>query len=135
MAPVVRRHLFGGVRSVFEHVVLAVRLAGGDRVDFAADRNHRVAETVELVLRFALRRLDHHCARDWPGNGRRMKAVIHQTLGHVFDLDSGALTGPQIEDAFVRDEAVFAFEQDGEMSVQPLRDVVGVQDCNLGRLR
>ena len=43
-----------------------------------------------------------------------MEAVIHQTLGHVFDLDSGALTGPQIEDAFVRDEAVFAFEQDGK---------------------
>ena len=64
-----------------------------------------------------------------------MEAVIHQTFGYVFDLDSGALTGSQIEDAFVRDEAVFAFEQDGEISVQPLRDVVGVEDCNFGRLR
>ena len=64
-----------------------------------------------------------------------MEAVIHQTLGDVFDLDSGALAAAQIEDAFVRDEAVFAFVEDGEMSVQPLRDVVGVQDRDLGRLR
>jgi len=120
---------------VFEQVVFRVRLARSNGVDLAADRDHRVAETVELMFRFALGRLDHHRARDRPGNGRRVKAVIHQTLGHVFHFDAGALAGAQVEDAFVRDEIVFAFEEDREMQVEPFRDVVGVQDSDLGRFR
>ena len=130
MVPVVRRHLLGGMRSVFEQVVLTVGLAGANRVDFAADRDHRLAKTVQLIFRFALRRLDHYRAGHRERDGRRVEAVIHQTLGHVFDFDASAFAGPQIEDAFVSDQAVLTFEQDRKMSVQPLRDVIGVQDRN-----
>ena len=70
---------------------------------------------------------------DRPGNRRRVKAVIHQALGHVFHFDAGAFPLAQIQDAFVRDEAAFAFEENREICVQPLRDVVRVQDRNLGR--
>ena len=85
-----------------------IGLAGADRFDLGPDGNHRVAETIELVLRFALRRLDHDRAGNRPGNGRRVKAVIHQTLGDVFHFDARALARPQVENALVRHEAVLA---------------------------
>ena len=63
-----------------------------------------------------------------------MKAVIHQPLGHVFDSTPALLQRAQIEDALVRDEAVPAFEEHREISVQPLGDVIGVEDGELRRL-
>src|SRR6185503_18368970 len=46
------------VRSVLEQIVLAVGLARLDLSDFAANRDQRVDEAVELDFRLALRRLD-----------------------------------------------------------------------------
>ena len=57
-----------------------------------------------------------------------MKAVIHQTLGHVFDFDAGAFALAQVEDALVRDQAAFAFVEHREMRVEAFGDVVGVQN-------
>src|SRR5207247_542368 len=50
MVPVVSRHLFCGMRRVFQKIVFAVGLARADRVDFGADRDHRLAKTVQFVF-------------------------------------------------------------------------------------
>src|SRR6185369_10723256 len=76
------------VRSVLERIVLPVHAALLDRADLLADRDHRVAEAVELRLRFALRRLDHERARDGERHRRSVEAVIDEALGNVLDADS-----------------------------------------------
>ena len=53
-----------------------------------------------------------------------MKAVIHQTFGHVFHFDAGALPLTKIDNAFMRNESTLAFEQDREMWIETSRDVV-----------
>ena len=57
-----------------------------------------------------------------------MKAVIHQALGDV--LGGGGLERAQVEDAFVRDEAVAAVER-REMLFEPLGSVIRVEDGEL----
>ena len=81
---------------------------------------------IELVFRFALGRLDHHCPGDWPGNRRRVKAVIHQTLRHIFDFDACVFPLAKIDDAFMGNETVFTFEQNRKIPVKPLRNVIRV---------
>src|SRR5213592_3088886 len=56
------------VRRVFEQIILSILFPVGDRFHLCVDGNHRVAETIELVLWFALCRLDHHCSSDRPGD-------------------------------------------------------------------
>jgi hypothetical protein len=87
MAPRVGGHFLRGVRRVLQHVVHRVRLAVHHRLNLAADRNQRIAEPVELVLRLALGRLDHHRARHRKRHGRRMEAVVHQPLRDVLFVD------------------------------------------------
>ena len=52
----------GGVRRHLQEVHRAIRAPLFDLADLVADRDHRVAEPVELFLRFALGRLDHERA-------------------------------------------------------------------------
>ncbi|GER32107.1 Holliday junction resolvase RecU [Striga asiatica] len=33
---------------------------------------------------------NHECSGDWPRHGRTMKSVIHETLSHIFRLDSSS---------------------------------------------
>ena len=78
--------------------------------DLGADRDHRVAEAVELVERLALGRLDHQRAGDREAQRRRVEAVVDQALGDVFGADAARAAGrvlqrPQVEDALVRDAA------------------------------
>jgi hypothetical protein len=127
--PVVGGNRVRGVRRVFQRVVLLVHLAGFDRPAFAVNGNHRVAEPVEFGLRFALRWLDHHRARDRPAQRRRVKAVIHQPLGDVFRRD--ALEFAQIENALVRDEMAVTLVERREIFLQTLRDVIRVEDRDL----
>ena len=61
-----------------------------------------------------------------------MESVIHQSLGHVFHFDAGAFPVAQIENAFVRDETAFAFEQNREITIESFRDVIGIQDRDFG---
>ena len=60
-----------------------------------------------------------------------MKSVIHQTFCHVFDFDARGFPLAKIDDAFVGDEAAFAFEQNREMRVEPFGNVIRVQNCDL----
>jgi hypothetical protein len=99
---------------------------------FGVDGNHRVAETVQFVFRFAFGRLDHERAGDGPRERRRVKAVIHQPLRHV--LGGGdAVERAQIQNALVRDEAVAAVER-REIIFQPLGNVIRVEDGVFRRL-
>src|SRR5438132_500514 len=75
--------------------------------DLLADRDQRVAETIQLFLRLALGGLDHQGAGDWERDRRWMEAVIDDALRDVLHLDAGGgLEGPAIDDALVRDQAV-----------------------------
>src|SRR5487761_1987155 len=77
MRPFVRRHRRRGVRGVLQDVVLFIRLAVDDGLNFGANRDHGIAEAVELFLRFALCRLDHD--RTWDGEAYRgrVETIVH----------------------------------------------------------
>ena len=87
--PIVGDQQVMGVRGVFEHIVVAVGVAVLDRRDFGPDRDHRLAETVELALGLAFRRFDHQRIGDRERHGRRVETVIDQPLGHVVDGYAG----------------------------------------------
>ena len=58
-----------------------------------------------------------------------MEAVVDEALGDVLGRDPGRLLEPaRVEDAFVRDEAVPALEEQRKMRREPRGDVVGVED-------
>jgi hypothetical protein len=123
-----------GVRGVFERVVGFVGFAGDDGLHLAVDGDHRIAETVELDLRFALGRFDHERAGDGERQGRGVVAVIHETLGGVFGFDAVFLPAAQIDDALVGDQAGCAAIKNREIVLQAGGDVVGVEDGDFGGL-
>ncbi len=123
------------MRRVLQQVVLLVRLALLDLADLLANREHRVAETVELGLGLALGRLDHQGASHGEGDRGRMEAVVDQPLRDVLHLHAGRrLEAARLYDALVRDQAVLAGVYQAELARQPLGDVIGVQDRDLGRV-
>ena len=76
-----------------------------------ADRDHRVAEAIELVLRLALGRLDHQRARR-PGTtpsarGSRSPSAASRRPARR-SMPARLLERPQVEDHLVRDAAVRA---------------------------
>ena len=77
------------VRRAAQRVVGRRPLAAADPVDLAADRDHRVAEPVELAEVLALGRLDHQRAGHRERHRRRVEAVVDQPLGDVVDGDAG----------------------------------------------
>ena len=67
---------------------------------------------------------------------RRVEAVVDQPLGDVVDRDAARLLErPQVEDAFVRDEAARARVEHRVVRREALRDVVRGEDRGLGRGR
>ena len=86
------------------------------------------------ALRFAFGRLDHQRAGDREAHRRRMESVVDQPLGDVVDGDlAGLLQRPQVDDAFVRDQAARSRIQHRVMRREPPGDVVRRQDRRLGR--
>src|ERR1700730_13808603 len=131
--PVVGQKILSGMWGQFQDIVFPVRLAGFDSSYFTINRNHGLTESIQLWLGFAFCRLDHHGSWDGPGHGRRVKAVIHEALGNIFDLNSGRFFElPQIDNALVGDEPVFAFVQNRIKWRQPTSDVIGVGDRDFG---
>jgi hypothetical protein len=132
--PIVARHGGRRVRRVLQRIVGAVGNAVGDVADLVADRDHRRDEAIELADRFAFGRLDHQRAGHRKAHRRRVEAVVHQPLGDVVDGDVGlVLQRPQIEDAFVRDEAAEAGVEHGIVTGETPRDVVGCEDRRFSR--
>src|SRR5450759_1809075 len=135
MRPRARRHAPDRVRRVLEDVVLLVRFAGLDLPDLLANRDHRLAESVELLFRLAFRRLDHQRSGHRKRDRRRVEAVVHQPFRDVLDLDAARLLHhPRVDDALVRDGSVRALVQQRKVRLETLRDVVRVEDRDLGRV-
>lgn len=64
------------------------------------------------------------------GNRRRVEAVVHQAFGDVGFGDAAfGFERTQIDDAFVRDAAVFACIQNRIVFAQAFSDIVGVEQC------
>ena len=125
--------LLGGMRRVLERVVAAIPDAAADLLELGVNRDHRLAEAVELRLRLALGRLDHQRIGHRERQRRGVEAVVHQTLGDVLGGDADlALQRAQVEDALVRHAPVGAGVQHAEVRREARRDVVGVQDRELG---
>jgi hypothetical protein len=100
----------------------------------ARDRQHRVAEVVQPLLRLGLGRLDHqrlgHDQREV--DRRRVDPVVHQALG---DVESGDAV-LALQRARREDELVHAQTVEGQVVgvPQPREEVVGVQDGGLAHL-
>ena len=142
--PVGGEQRLGGVRRALQRVVVARPGAALDLRDLGADRDHRVAEAIELGERLALGRLDHQRAGNREAQRRRVEAVVDQALGDVLGADAVRraagrfLQRPQVEDAFVGDAA--ALDAGDVAAVVQLvvigearGDVVRAEDRGLGR--
>ncbi|KAI6775833.1 hypothetical protein HG530_002591 [Fusarium avenaceum] len=104
--------VFLGMRGVGEEVVRAGNLARLDVSDLLADLDKGVAEAVELSTGLGLCGLDHESPGDGETHGRRVEAVVCQSLGNVGNLDTGGL----LEGSDVKDE------------LETGHDVVGVEE-------
>ena len=127
------------MRRVFERVVVLRPAAIFNFADLFANGNHRVDEAVQLGQGFAFGRFDHQRAGYRKAQRGRMKAVVHQALGHVFGADAaGFFQRAQVQNALVRHMAAsftgLAGIQRRVMVFQACADVVGAEDGNLGRL-
>src|SRR5262245_27387932 len=125
----------GRVRRVLENVVLRIGLPVDDRLDFPADGDHRFAEAVQLVLRLALGGLDHDGPRDRKRDRGGMETVVHQPLGDVqLVYPARLLQGPEVKDHLVRDAAVLARIEHGEVRLQACLHIVRVENCVARRI-
>ena len=116
----------GGVRRAAQRGVLGAPLPRADPVDLGPDRDHRVAEPVDLGEVLGLGRLDHQRAGDRERHRRRVEAVVDEPLGDVVDGDAGVLgEAAQVEDALVGDQPAVAAVEHREVLAEPGRDVVG----------
>src|SRR6202453_4043706 len=117
--PLPRDEALGGVRGVLERVVIVVELAGRHAGDLGADRDHRIAEPVELGEVLALGRLHHQSACHRERHGGRVETVVDEPLGDVIHGDAG-LRGerPQVQNALVRHQAIAALVQHREVRRQ-----------------
>ncbi len=124
------------VRGVSQRRGFDLPAAIFDLGDLAPDRDHGVAKTIQLGLRFGFGRLDHQRARHRKAHGRRMKAVVDQPLCDIVDGDAARnFKRPRIDDAFMRDAAFCIPVQHRKMRIQPGRDVIGIENRDLGGTR
>ena len=119
------------MRRVFQHVVFRIGSAIFYFLNFLTDRDHSVAETVQLFFGFRFGWLNHKSARYRERNGWRMESIVHQTLGNIFYLNAEFLERTAIQDHFVGATAVLTYVKYRVMFLQPGFDVVRIQDGNL----
>src|SRR2546422_4193617 len=118
--PGVGDHVLEGMGRAGEQIVAARLLPRLDLTNLLADRDERVTKPIELLLRFALRRLDHERARDGERDRGRMEPVVDDALGDVLDLDPRRmLERPGVDDALVCDTAVRPAVQHGIVRREP----------------
>ena len=125
-----------GVRRVAQRRGLDCPAPGFNFGDLVPDRDHRLDEAINLGLGFGLGRLDHQRPRHREAHSRGMEAVIDQPLGDVVDGDAATgLQRARVDDAFMRDTAADAAIEHREVRLQPIGDVIGVEDRDFGRPR
>ena len=123
------------MRRVLQRIVLAAEHTALDIPRLLADRDHRLAEAVELRLRLRLRGLDHQRAGHGEAHGRRVEAVVHEALRDVLHLDTcGRLERTRVDDALMCHAAVLPLVEHLVVPLQLVRDVVRVEDRDLGGL-
>ena len=122
------------MRRVAQRRVFHREAAGLDVGDLAPDRDHRLAETVDLGQRLGLGRLDHQRAGHREAHRRRVEAVVDQALGDVVDADANRiLERARVNDALVRHAPAVVLVQHREVRIEAHGNVIGVQDRDLGR--
>ena len=132
--PLVSRDDLHSVRGITKHRILQCDLTVCDLKNLVVDGLHRLNETVEFLLRLRLGRLHHQGARNRERQGGGMETEVHQALTHVLSghmRTVGQLT--HIQDALVTHQPARAGVQYGELIVQFLRHIVGVQYRICGR--
>ncbi len=128
MAPGVGADFGRGVRRVLEHIVQLVRLAVDHFLDFRADPDQRIAETVQLALILAFGGFHHDRIVHREGHRGRVEIIIHQALGDVFRLDAVSLEFRQVENHFMGDAPPGAGIEHLVIGAQSRRDVIGIED-------
>ena len=109
----------GGVRGVDQRIVVFRPFAALDFQHFLFDLFQGGDEAVEFGFALAFGRFDHQRASNGEGDGRGVEAVVHQAFGDVGFGDAAfGFERTQIDDAFVRDAAVFACVKDGIVFAQ-----------------
>ena len=100
------------------------------------DRDHRVAEPVQFRLGLALGRFDHEGPRDREGKGRRVKAVIDQTLRDILGFEAVPFLHSlrSMMHSWATSPAG-PRKSTGKRPIEPLGDVVGVEDRRPGSPR
>jgi hypothetical protein len=79
------------VRRTPKRVVLSRPLSLGDPVDLVPDRDHGVAETIQLSQALAFGGLDHQGTGDGERHGWGVQTIVSEPLGDVLDGDAGRL--------------------------------------------
>ena len=69
------------------------REGGREIKNHSPNGNERVTQPVKLALVLALGGLYHKGARDGPGHGGGVKAIVLQALGHVLQGREGGTEG------------------------------------------
>ena len=129
MFPFVGADYMLGMGRIFQCIVRLVRFSIFDCPDLFVDPDHRVAESVEFGLVFAFRRLDHDRAGNGEAEGRSVKAIVHQSFGHIFCFDACAgLEGAEVDDELMGAGTVDAAVEDLILFFQPRLHIVGVED-------
>ena len=77
-----------------QHIHLSIQRSCGNGIDFRLDTDHGFAETVQLILIFALSRFDHNRSSNWEAQRRRMETIIDQSLGHILGTNTYAFVIP-----------------------------------------
>ena len=128
--PLIDQQAGRGVRRAAQRVVFNRPQPGLDFVDLGADRDHRLAERVDLGQALAFRRLNHQRAGHREAHSRSVKAEVGQPLCDVVDGDAGVLRDrAQIQDALVGHHPVLAgVEHRVDLIVEAAGDVVGERD-------
>jgi len=133
MAPLISRQVAQCVGGILQNIVFFVDFASFNLCDFFSNSLEGVNEAVDLELVLRLCWLDHEATYHGPAHSGSMEAEVHKALGDVFFCDSsGFLETTAIKDELVSDATIISSKHDFKVVLQPMHDVVGVQDRDLG---
>ena len=130
--PVGGGHGLRRVRGVGEDIIVARHATFDNLLNFATNRDHGLAESIQLGFGFTLGRLDHERSRNRKGHGGRMKAEVHEALGYILRFNPRRpFELAEVQDKLVGHEPFLTRVEHREILLQPLGHVIGVQDGDL----
>ncbi len=122
------------MRGVLEQVVVLGLLALANLFDFLADRDEGFDQSVNLLKRFRLGDLDQQTGGNGPRAGRRVEAIVDQSLGKVHHLESDILEFGNVNQKLVSHTATVTGVLELVVILQTVGDVIGCEQRSLGRL-